>query len=213
MGKGSSLRRIGGAAMVASAFALVIAPGAGAKTLRTGYQPGAWTASKSHGGLCLESLTCPSVSTSEAGKAPTLLHTQLGSLTGVGATTTVQWTSAAFKYTGAAGKRSTNVQFVGKRGSNTDALLSVAGNSATYSVDLVSSKTGNTVAEAVSNGQLSPTSRLNRIGPKPMVGAVRRGHTYQLRITERFENGAEVIPGATVDFKRARIVARRHVHG
>lgn len=213
MGKGYSLRRLGGVAIIASASALAFASTAGAKTLRTGYEPGGWTAGTTHAGLCLESLTCPSATNSTVAAKPSdFQHTTLGSLLGVGATTTVSWTSGAFNYNGAEGKASKDVKFVMRRRSNTSDLLSVAGNSATYSVNLISAKTGNTVAEAVRNANLAPTAKFTRVGPKRLIGAVRRGHSYQLQVTLKFTNGAEVIPGAVSDFKRARIVARRHVH-
>jgi hypothetical protein len=211
MGNGRSLRRIGAVASLAAVSALVISPAAGAhKTLRTGYKPAGYTASVKHTGLCLESLTCPSVSNSNvAAKTGSYQHTKLGSLTGVGATTVVTWTSGPFTYNGAEGKRSTDVRLVMRRRADTSDLLDVAGNSATYSVKLISARTGNTVAEGVHNAQNSPTTNWTRTGPAQVAGSVRKGRSYRIEVKFTYTNGAQVIPGATSDFKKARLVARR----
>jgi|1185.fasta_scaffold52835_2 hypothetical protein len=210
MGNGSSPRRIAAAATIAAACALVIAPAAGAKTLRTGYKPTSYTPSVKHTGLCLESLTCPAVSNSSVSAKPgNYQHTQLGSLLGVGATTVVTWTSGPFTYTGAEGKRSRDVRLVMRRRADTGSLLDVAGNTATYSLNLVSARTGNTVAEGVHNAQNSPAANWTRTGPAQVAGAVRKGRSYKIEVQYTFTNGAQVIPGATSDFKKARLVARR----
>ncbi len=207
-----SFRRLGFATTLVSACALALASTAGAATLRTGYEPGGWGATTLHSGICLQTLICPSVTnTVVKGPPGTYEHTELGSLTGVAARTDVTWTSAPFTYNGAQGKRSKNVTFVMRRRSNTTNLLSVTGNTATYSANLISAKTGNTVAEAVRNANLRPTTKFTRVGPKRLVGAVRRGRTYRIEVVFTFLNGVAVVPFATSDFRRARIVARRHV--
>ncbi len=206
--------RFGVALLATSGLVLALAAPAGAKTMRTGYEPTGWSSSVTHGGLCLQTLTCPSASTA-VGKSKSnrpVLHASLGSLTGVGATTTVTWTSNAFTYHGAEGKRAPDVKFVMRRRADTGDLLAVAGNSATYSANVISAKTGNSVAEAVHHENLAPTAGYTRVGPRQAVRALRRGHTYRIQVTAEFTNGAEVIPGASVDFKRARVVARRYSH-
>lgn len=205
--------RLSVCASAVAVVAMVAAPTAGARAFKTTYAPKAWGASKSHSGLCLESLTCPSVSTSTAPtKQGTAMHASLGALLGVGASTSATWTSGAFTYSGAQGKLAKKVKLVVIRKADTGDLLSVAGNSATYSIGIVNTKTGSTVAEPVHSAALTPSSAYSKVGPvKVAPNVLRRGNHYRLRITATFNNGAEVIPGATADFANARVVAKKHI--
>ena len=196
--------------VVAVVAMLVVPTVAGAKTARSVYRAkGAWSASVRHSGLCLEKLTCPGVSNSQHGY---FLSTEVGSLTGVGATSTATFTSRAFKYRGAAGRRAGNLVLSLGRHSATKSFLSVAGNSARYTVDVVGARSGATVAEPIRNAPLTNTDSWTRVSKRIVpASSLQVGRGYRVTITSTFRNGADVIPGATADYRKVKLVARKHV--
>jgi hypothetical protein len=210
---------LGLASVVGLVALLVIAPAAGARAYNTKYVASGWTSSKSHSGLCLESLTCPSISNSTSStKGGAVLTTDLGALLGVGARSTSTWTSGAFQYTGAEGRLAKKVKVTVLRSANTGDFLDVAGNSATYSVSIVNAKNGVVVAQPVANATQTQASSFTKVGPKWILpNLLRRDKSYKVQITSTFVNGAEVIPGATVSYTGARVIAKtpkkkRHHH-
>jgi hypothetical protein len=200
-----------GAGALVVALALFAAPVAGAKPLRTTYAPTAWGGSTAYGGLCLQSLTCPTVTNTATPGKHGFVRSHFASLLGVGATSTGVWDSKPFTYRGAQGFAARKVKLVVRRRTDDATLLSVAGSSATYSVGVVSTNTGNAVAEPIKNAKLTPRATWTKAGHKITRNSLRRGHRYQIRITSTFVNGAQVNPAATADYKRARVVAKRHV--
>jgi hypothetical protein len=202
-------RAIGLAALVALA-ALVMPGVASAKSARSVYLvKGAWSSSATHSGLCLQALTCPSVSNSQRGF---FLSTKVGSLTGVGATSSGSFTSRAFQYRGAAGRRSGELVLSLGRFTNTGSLLSVAGNSARYTVDIVGAKSGTAVAEPIHNAPLTQTASWTRVSKRVIpASSLQLGRSYRVVITSTFKNGADVIPGASADYRKVKLVARKQL--
>ena len=203
----SRAMRIGLIAVVAF---LVVPAVASAETARSVYRVhGSWSTSVRHSGLCLETLTCPHVSNSQHGF---FLSTRVGSLTGVGATSTGGFASRAFKYRGAEGRRAGDLVLSLGRYANTGSLLSVAGNSARYSVDLVGARSGLAVADPIHNAPLTATASWTRVSKRVVpASSLQVGRRYRVAITSTFKNGADVIPGASADYRKVKVVARKNV--
>src|SRR6266542_2265146 len=132
-------RIVRGALVVTGAIVLASASSAGARTVKTVYPSVSaskitsafdWAGSTSYSGLCLQTLTCPAVTnTRQTGggvsSGDAFLRTHIGSLTGVGSTSSGVWESQAFKYVGAQGHQPNKVVFRLFRRSNTATLLNV----------------------------------------------------------------------------------------
>lgn len=195
--------------MVAVA-ALVIPATAGAKNFRSAYHiKGSWGTAVKHSGLCLETLTCPRVTNYQHGF---FLQTKVGSLTGVGAASSGTFTSRSFKYRGAQGRRSNDLVLSLGRYANTGSLLSVAGNSARYTVAIVGARSGAAVAQPIRNGALTETRSWTRVARRVVPSSsLQLGRRYRVEISSTFKNGADVIPGASADYRKVKLVARKHV--
>lgn len=167
-----------------------------------------WTGSSDYDGLCVQSLTCPKVTNSTPSRH---LRTQVGSLLGVGARSTGIWESRPFKYRGAQGRRPRHVLLLMDRRTRDDTFLGVAGNKAYFTVDVVAAKSGRVVSEPIHNAALTPRAAWTRVKAKVGRLALRNGHRYSLRVASTFQNGAQVIPGATADYDNVHVVARKFV--
>lgn len=172
-----------------------------------------WSSDKSSEGLCVPVLLCPVVTNSyqPTGGAVNnggFIRTSLGSLTGVGATSSGLFTSPAFKYTGVNGKRPSSLTFKLARRSNVAALLAVTGNDATYSVKLVN-MSGHANVVVLED---EPLEGANGWADIPSVSVdptqVKVGDYYRVRITSRFVSGVQVLPGGSADYDRVRLIAR-----
>jgi hypothetical protein len=217
-----------GALLVAGAMVLASASSAGARTLKTIYPSVSaskvtsafdWAGSTSYGGLCLQTLTCPTVTNTRelgggaGGPNDGFLRTHIGSLLGVGATSTGAWESQAFKYVGAQGHQPNKVTFRMFRRSNTGALLNVAGSEAFMNAAIVNARTAKAVVTPVTHVALTPTGVFTKIGPIDLQrNSLRRGQSYRIVIGSTFVNGAQVIPGADADYDNIQLVAKRHLH-
>jgi hypothetical protein len=196
--------------LVAVVAFLVIPAAASAKTARSVYRVhGAWSTSVRHSGFCLESATCPHVSNSQHGY---FLSTHVGSLTGVGATSSGGFASRGFKYRGAEGRRAGDLVLSLGRYAHTGSFLSVAGNSAKYTIDIVGARSGQAVAEPIHNATLTPTASWTRVSKRVIpASSLQVGRRYRVAITSTFKNGADVAPGASADYRKVKLVARKHV--
>jgi hypothetical protein len=211
---GRKFSGVGIALIVGLLAILALAPSAGAKAYNSKYLPGGWSAKTTHAGLCLESLTCPSVTNTatpvKSGSA--VLQTKLGSLTGVGARTISTWTSKAFKYTGAEGRLAKEVKVILLRSANTGAFLDVAGNSVTYSVGLVNAGNGVVVSQPVADATETQADAFTKVGPVEIApNLLKRGHAYKIQIATTFINGATVVPATTVNYRGAKVVAKQPI--
>ena len=206
-------------ATVALVVALVAAPAAQAATHDYGPGETSWTGETESQGLCVPALLCPLITNSveEGVGAPGtnagFLETRLGALTGVGATSIGIFTSSPFEYKGVAGKAATSLRFGMSRQADVGQLLAVAGNTATYSVDLVAND-GSVATNIVEPTTLAGAPAWLAIPKVPIEdSAMRIGRTYRLRITTRYDTGATVIPGGSADYDAAQIRARRQTNG
>ena len=176
--------------------------------------PAGWTARTSSEGLCVPVVLCPVIqnsvqSSGGSGGAGGYLRTAIGSLTGVGATSTGTHLSPRFKYRGVAGEIPDSVELGLARRSDVESLLSVGGNSATFSITLIDTSNGSDVL-AVPPTELSGADSFTKLSSGRIdPDQLKLGHRYRIAITSRFENGAEVLPGGTVGYDNVVLRARR----
>jgi hypothetical protein len=179
-------------------------------SLRNG--PAGWSGSTSSEGLCVPVLLCPaignSVPSSGGPGGSGYLRTSLGSLTGVGATSIGTFTGPAFKYRGVAGTTPKAVSLQVNRRADVASLLSVAGNSATYSIHLVNLSGGSDL-ELIAGAGLAGSPGWSQVAPVDIdPAALQVGNRYRLRVSSRFESGVQVLPGGSADYARLRLIAR-----
>ena len=177
---------------------------------------GGFTGSDSATGLCIPVLLCPSVSNSwvptggTGGTADGHLRTSISDLLGVAGQTNAVWTGPDFIYAGAGNQTPTAVVLTIARRVDLGALLSVVGNEANYSVELVNETAGGVATRLIDKTNLSPTagwtrSALVAVNPADLV----IGHSYRFRIISQFTYGAAVIQGGGVDYDDLILVAAR----
>ena len=169
---------------------------------------GGYTDDFTQTGVCLLSLTCPSVdNTYESDGDGTYARTTIGNLAGVQSTTVSNFTSPAFTYNGAAGDVPKKLAIRMVRRANVDAFVAADNNTATYGVDLENVSGGRTV-KVFNDRELSGFDKFAEI-PQAKIdpSELKIGDRYQIVISSRFETGAQVVPGATADFDSVRLQA------
>jgi hypothetical protein len=220
-----------GTLLVGGAIALASASAASARTLKTIYPSVSaskvtsafdWAGSTNYSGLCLQVLTCPTVTNTRqtsggvgGGANNGLLNTHVGpSLAGVGATSSGTWESTAFKYVGAAGHQPNKVTFRLFRRSNTQALLNVAGSDAFFQAVIANASNSRVVATLFQHVTLTSTGgSWAKVGPVDLQrNQLRRGRRYRILIGSTFVEGAQVVPAADADYDNIQLVAKRHLH-
>jgi hypothetical protein len=181
----------------------------GARNLNAG--PAGWVGSASSEGLCVSLVLCPAIDNSvpsSGGQDDSgYLNTSLGSLLGVGATSIGTFTGPEFTYNGVKGETPGSVQVDLVRRSDVEALLSVAGNSATFTVKLFD-KSGGAAVSAIGKTTLEGAASFTKFrSAKIDPSDLKLGHTYQIQISSRFESGAEVLPGGSVGYDNIALKA------
>ena len=164
---------------------------------------------------------CPAITNSvppSGGKGDSgYLDTSLGSLLGAGATSIGTFTGPEFTYDGVKGNDPDRVQLDLVRKADVEALLSVAGNSAAFSVKLVDSSGGADVT-AIPASSLEGATSFTKV-PSASIDPsdLKIGHTYQIEISTRFESGVSLLPGGMTGYDnvvlKARTTKRRGGHG
>ena len=208
----------------AAAAALLAPPAAGAASTSYPTNPqarnfrstaGGWDGSTSSEGACLQGVNCPTLTNDHApsggsrGQGDGYIRTQISSLLGAQATSIGTYKSPAFTYEGAAGRTPKHLFLRIKRRSSLEELLSVTGNSAEYSVDLVDvSRDGATTGVVHDRPIGAQDSWLaNRVLLEP--ASLELGDRYKLRIRSRFETGIQVVPGGSVGYDDVVLRAKR----
>lgn len=185
-------------------------PQAGARDLNSG--AAGWVGSSSSEGLCVPLLLCPEITNSvpsSGGQDDSgYLDTSLGSLLGVGATSIGTFTGPEFEYDGVKGEEPDVLEVDLVRKADVEALLSVAGNSATFTVKLVDTSGGADV-EAISATSLAGATSFSRV-PAGRIDPsdLKIGHTYRIEINTRFETGTTVLPGGMAGYDNVVLKAR-----
>jgi hypothetical protein len=168
--------------------------------------PGGWAGAVSSAGLCVQDLTCPTLTTTwEAadgadGGADGYIRTTIGNLVGAESTSRGIWTSPPFTYHGAGGKVPTDLSFELARRTALSPLLSTSGSSAHYTVEIVDAATGlaRTVIDTAPLGASEGWTQTPVIPLKP--SSLKLGSAYVMRITTTFDTEAEAFIASTVDF-------------
>jgi hypothetical protein len=203
-----------GGAASAQAAQSVYPPDASARTLDAG--PAGYTSGTSSDGLCVPALLCPVVSNKYKASGGVNnsghIETSLGSLLGVGATSTGTFESPAFTYRGVEGEDADSASLKIARRSDVAALLQVTGNSATYSVDLVDLSGGSNVS-VIDGRTLEGISTFAEKSVSVDPSSLEVGHRYSIRITSRFESGAQVLPGGSVGYDNVSLQAKTESNG
>lgn len=171
--------------------------------------PGGWHGSLKHGGACVPGLTCPTITNGyvhtggATGPGDGHLQTKIGTLLGVGAVSTGTWRSPVFQYEGAGGSTPDRLEFDMSRKANVGAFLSVAGNTATYSVALqkVQGDRVNRSIELIRPTTLAGADDWTSVESAHVnPGQLKIGSHYRLEITSEFSNGAEVVKGGSTAY-------------
>lgn len=199
----------------ASAARSTYPPDRDAISLRDG--AAGWTSDTSSEGLCVPVLLCPAIDNSIEGSGGPggsgHLRTDLGSLTGVGATSIGTFMGPSFTYRGVDGNRADRLLLRLSRRADVAALLSVAGNDATYSVRL-DNRSGGTDVELVNGSGLEGATQWSQVPAVEIDPAqLRIGDRYRIVIASRFESGVQVLPGSYADYARVRLTAKRKPDG
>lgn len=211
-------RKIGAALLSLAVMALLPAISQAA-TPRSKYVPnpsgrtfeggaGGWTYSRSSAGLCVPAVLCPVVTNSHQSSGKNgYLRTRLGALLGVGATSKGILTSPSFTYRGAAGKTPKRLGLSLRRRSNVGQLLAVAGNSATYEVeiqDVATKQLIEVLSPRTLAGADSWTAKTASLGAEKL----KIGRRYRIRIATTYSTGATVLPGGSADYDNVVLLAR-----
>jgi hypothetical protein len=219
----------GACAGALAAFAIAAVPAtAGAQDVTSVYSPdpearsfttsaGGYTSGEASLGLCIQALLCPTVDNHWEPTGGTLgdgfLRSEFGALTGVAGETYASWTSPGWVYSGAGGKKPTELVATITRNSSLNALLSVVGNSADYRVQLLDDSAGGQAITLI-QGSLALTSGWTKSGLVPVnPSELTIGHTYRFRIVSRLVYGAEVIAGGRADYDDLALIATREDDG
>jgi hypothetical protein len=178
-----------------------------------------WTAAANEqnsllgGPLCIEGVTCPSVTDERHATGGVeksgYIETKEGGLLSVGllAESTGTWESPAFTYLGVGGQLPTNVEFTLARRAQLANLLSLPGAQATYTVELVdkSSPSGSVVVTnaATLSGTEEWKAASTSISPSLLV----RGDDYKVRIRTSFVTPVALVPAGGVGYDEVGLTA------
>lgn len=178
-----------------------------------------WTAAANEqnsllgGPLCIEGLTCPTVSAERHAtggiEKSGYIETKEGGLLSLGllAESIGTWESPAFTYLGVGGQLPTTVEFTLARRAQLANLLSLPGAQATYTVELVdkSSPSGSVVVTnaATLAGTEEWKAASTSISPSLLV----RGDDYKVRIRTSFITPAAVVPSGGVGYDEVGLTA------
>jgi hypothetical protein len=182
---------------------------------------GGWQGSTSSSGPCIPGVTCPTVTNDYAahggagGPNDGYLRTRISSLLGAQATSRGIYHSPPFRYKGVGGKKPDGLSFRVKRRSTLANFLAVTGNSAQYSVDLVDLSKGGDATSVIHATPIGNKASWRAKAVSLAPGSLTLGDRYRIRITSKFVNGVNVVPGGGVGYDDVVLRAKRagHAHG
>jgi hypothetical protein len=188
-------------------------PAGNARDFGTG--PGGWQATATSEGICVQDLSCPTVTNAWTASGGTgggddgYLRTTIANLAGAESTSRGIWESPGFVYRGADGAEPTEVTFELARRTDLSPLLSSSGNSARYSVEIVAAETGvgRTIIDTAPLGAAQGWALTREVAVRP--SSLQLGEQYTIRITSTFDTEAEAFPSSTVDYDDVRLRAVR----
>ncbi|HEY2056591.1 MAG TPA: hypothetical protein VGH14_21870 [Solirubrobacterales bacterium] len=175
-----------------------------------------WTAGKEQtNGICLEGLTCPSVTNefhaSGGIEKSGFIETKEGGLLSVGllAESSGTWESPAFTYLGVAGQRPTKVEFTLARRAQLSNLLAMPGAQATYTVELVDKTTPAGSVVVVNSATLAGAEEWKSASTPIAPTVLEKGDSYRVRIRTSFVTPAAVVPAGGVGYDEVELTASR----
>ena len=219
------MRQRGLGAIVGIAAALALPSVASAASGATIYPPdinsrsfvtsdAGWEKASGSSGLCLDPLTCPDLSTGFVTSGGTLgasdgyIATRVNGLTGVGSESRAVLRSPAFTYDGVDGAQPSDVVLSLSHFSQLQALLTVAGTSADYTVELVDASAGGKAIRVIDSAPLGVDQSWTSPGPVAVSpSALKVGDEYRIRIITRLAYGAQVLEGGQVGYDDVELVA------
>jgi hypothetical protein len=166
-------------------------------------------------GLCIEGLTCPSVTdeyhaAGGVGKSG-FIETKEGGLLSLGllAESSGTWESPAFTYLGVGGQEPTKVEFTLARRAQLANLLALPGAQATYTVELAdkSSPSGSVVVTNAATLAGAEEWKAASVSIAPSV--LSRGDNYKVRVHTSFITPAAVVPAGGVGYDDVELTASR----
>jgi hypothetical protein len=169
-----------------------------------------WTNSSTVTGLCVPSLSCPTVTNSvpsSGGAGGGYLLTEVSNFAGVDSAATGIFESPSFSYDGVNGAEPKTVTLKLSRIADVSALVGVQGNSADYSVQLVDTTKPPNVAvvQPTSLEGASDFTEIRAVDVDPSL--LKLGHSYRVRINSTFKSGTEIVPGASAGYDNIRVIA------
>ena len=180
-------------------------PGSAARTFSGG--AAGWSSSSSFDGTCVPPLVCPSVANAyvASGDAQgngyiTSAYFGVVGVGGVGGTTTSVWESPTFTYSGNSGGSPGSLSVALSRRSDVGQLLAVAGNSATYAVQLVDVSEGNDVIGVIAPTTLAGADDWTAVGASVKPGRLNVGDSYRIRIVTSYSTGTSVLVTGSADY-------------
>lgn len=187
----------------ASAASTVYAPEQGARTFANG--PAGWTGETASEGTCVELVLCPQVTNShepsDGADENGFLRTEIGSLTGVGGTSTGTWASPTFVYEGNGGVRPDSLDLSLARRADVNDLLRVDNNTAAFTVKLVSISSPADTVTIIDERSLEGANDWSRIRDIAIDPAqLKIGDEYRLEIATTYRTGLTVVPGGSADY-------------
>jgi hypothetical protein len=169
---------------------------------------GEWTNSSSFDGSCIPPLLCPTITNSfqATGGAQgdgfiRSAFTGVAGVLGVAGTATGTWESPQFSYAGAGGQTPAAVRFTMDRQASVEQLLAVAGNSATYSVQLVDVSAPSGSLTLIDKAGLAGAAAWQAV-PAVAVNPARLtpGDRYKIKIDSSYTTGTSVLVTGNADY-------------
>ena len=175
---------------------------------------GGWEKASDSSGLCIDPVTCPTVSSGFVATGGTLgaadgyMATAISGLAGVASEVRGVLRSPAFTYDGVAGVKPTDLALSVSHLAQIDPGVSVAGNSVGYAVELVDVSAGDKAIRVIDAPLLKSDESWTASPPASVPpGALKLGHRYRVRIVTRFTSGVQVFESGQVGYDDVELVA------
>lgn len=185
------------------------------------HNQGGWAPEISLRGICVlgGGITCPNIiptyqaSGGADGPADGFIRIGVISLLDVASDAKGIWRSPPFLYTGARGHTPEKLVFKLTRQADVSSFISLPGNTATYTVQLVNTKTGNAI-NLIHESNLDGAKTWSAVEPVSVdPDDLRMDAKYRIEIIAHFASVAVVIPLSAADFDNVRLLASRPSDG
>ncbi|HSK50996.1 MAG TPA: hypothetical protein VK889_10960 [Solirubrobacterales bacterium] len=168
---------------------------------------GGWESSSSFSGVCVAPVLCPTIANThqpnggaDGGGFIRSSYSGVIGVQSVGGTATAIWESPQFVYTGAGGEDARSVQLTLSRRADVAELLAVAGNSATFSVQLENVNPGAKLT-LIDETSLVGATNWTAIGAASVKASrLTAGDTYRIRIVTEYRTGTSVLVIGSADY-------------